>query len=491
MRIPFSKDQIIERIRFENPWWSSQKVDGYYSNMKRREYFHLFYPLVIEKKIKRAVVLMGPRRVGKTVMLFHTIQELIDSNVPPPNICYFSVETPIYNGIGLEELLKIFIEINGAKSRSNLFIFFDEIQYLKNWEVHLKSLVDSYHQIKFVVSGSAAAALKLKSNESGAGRFTEFSLPPLTFHEYLSLKNIDELIEGKNHGTIDDKEWHYEYGTNNISRLNQHFIDYINFGGYPEVSLSQTIQEDPGRYIRNDIVDKVLLRDLPILYGIEDIQELNSLFTYIAYNTGMEMSLDSISKSSGVAKNTIKKYISYLEAAFLIKIVHRIDNNGKIFQRANFFKIYLTNPSLRCALFSPIKETDNFAGNLVETAIFSQWHHSDSTLHYARWEKGEIDIVSLSRESQKPSWVVEIKWTNRMAEDKKELKNIISFCTQHKIHNPSVTTYDLERTENIEGLIFDFIPSSLYCYTVGRNIITSKIQTPPTGLWNDPKITAE
>jgi len=65
-----------------------------------------------------------------------------------------------------------------------------------------------------------------------------------------------------------------------------------------------------------------------------------------------------------VAKNTIKKYISYLEAAFLIKIVHRIDN-----------KIYLTNPSLRCALFSPIKETDPFAGNLVETAIFSQWHH--------------------------------------------------------------------------------------------------------------------
>ena len=50
------------------------------------------------------------------------------------------------------------------------------------------------------------------------------------------------------------------------------------------------------------------------------------------------MSLDSISKSSGVAKNTIKKYISYLEAAFLIKIIHRIDNNGKVFQRANFLR---------------------------------------------------------------------------------------------------------------------------------------------------------
>lgn len=274
-------------------------------------------------------------------------------------------------------MVKLFLEITGNSPKSKCFVFFDEIQYLKNWELHLKSLVDSYHNIKFIVSGSAAAALKLKSNESGAGRFTEFSLPPLTFHEYLSLKNIDSLVQEKvpkNH-TGDISYISDDFATTDIDKLNEHFIDYINFGGYPEVSLSKSIREDPGRYIRNDIIDKVLLRDLPILYGIEDIQELNSLFTYIAYNSGNEMSLDTISKSSGVAKNTIKKYISYLEAAFLIKIVHRIDNNAKAFQRANFFKIYLTNPSLRCALFSPIKETDAFAGNLVETAIFSQWHH--------------------------------------------------------------------------------------------------------------------
>lgn len=60
-------------------------------------------------------------------------------------------------------------------------VFFDEIQYLKNWELHLKTMVDTYRDSKFIVSGSAAAALKFKSNESGAGRFTHFLLPPLTF----------------------------------------------------------------------------------------------------------------------------------------------------------------------------------------------------------------------------------------------------------------------------------------------------------------------
>ena len=76
------------------------------------------------------------------------------------------------------------------------------------------------------------------------------------------------------------------YSTSHLEELNKHFIDYINFGGYPEVIFSEKIQANPGRYIRQDIVDKVLLRDLPSLYGISDTRELNSLFTRIACNSG-------------------------------------------------------------------------------------------------------------------------------------------------------------------------------------------------------------
>ena len=96
----------------------------------------------------------------------------------------------------------------------------------------------------------------------------------------------------------------------------------------------------------------MLLRDLPGLYGIQDIQELNYLFTTLAYNTANEISLNELSKGSGIAKNTIKKYIEYLEAAFLIRLVHRVDRSAKRFKRANFFKIYLTNPSIRAAATS-------------------------------------------------------------------------------------------------------------------------------------------
>ena len=92
--------------------------------------------------------------------------------------------------------------------------------------------------------------------------------------------------------------------------LNKLFIDYINYGGYPEVVFSEEIRENPGQFIRHDIIDKVLLRDLPSLYGISDVQELNSLFTMIAYHSGAQFSYEKLSKESGVKKETLKKYIN-------------------------------------------------------------------------------------------------------------------------------------------------------------------------------------
>ena len=94
--------QIIGRLRVDNPWWTENEIANYYANMHPRLYLDIFYPLVTEVEIRRAIILMGPRRVGKTVMLYHTIQRLIADGVSPQNIIYISVETPIYNKILLE-----------------------------------------------------------------------------------------------------------------------------------------------------------------------------------------------------------------------------------------------------------------------------------------------------------------------------------------------------------------------------------------------------
>ncbi len=478
MEFKFAKEQIIERVQFDNPWWKTGQIEEHYNKMKRRLYFHLFNPLVSLIKPKRATVLMGARRVGKTVLLFHAIQDLLKREIPPRRIVYISVETPIYSGMALEQLVKISQSAANVEdpTKGEWYFFFDEIQYLKEWEVHLKSLVDSYKNIKFTVSGSAAAALKLKSRESGAGRFTDFMLPPLTFNEFIMMKGQGHLI--KEIALQWGSKTTLFYTTNFENDLNEQFIEYINYGGYPEVIFNEEIRKDPRRYIRNDIIDKVLLRDLPSLYGITNVQELNALFTMFAYNTGNEFSLESISQSSGgVKKHTLMKYMEYLEAAFLLKIVRRVDKSAKRFQRDNFFKIYLTNPSLRSALFSPVPATDDRMGNLVETAIMAQWLHRDWYVpYYARWHNGEVDMVGLSQATQKPIWAVEVKWTNRFFQRPKDLKKLVSFCKINNISNTLVTTIDKSGSIELKGITIHFLPAAAYAYTVGRRTFEKKLE---------------
>lgn len=465
--LSISKEEIVSRLYFDNPWWENMGVDQRYKDFPRRFYFEPFFKLIKESSINRAAVLMGPRRVGKTVMVYHAVDRLLEEGVPTKNIFYVSLETPIYTGLSLEQLVNMLQKEFSHRRDAELYIIFDEIQYLPNWEVHLKSLVDSYPSYKYIATGSAAAALKLKSRESGAGRFTEFLLPPLTFAEYISfIGKVDSLI------IRSDSDWYEPKDTNN---LNEEFVNYLNYGGYPEAVFSSLVQKESSRYIKNDIIDKVLLRDLPSLYGIKDVQELNKLFNSIAYNTGNEITLESLSKSSGVSKNTIKKYMVYLEAAFLIKIVYRVDITAKKFKRATTFKVYLTNPSMRAALFGPIYAKHEAMGSLTETAIFSQWFHSQNidNLHYARWKSGEVDIVWLDAE-QKPNWCVEVKWSDLPCSDSRIVKGITEFAQKNNLKTALVTTKTLTQKGTINNVDIRFIPSASYAYTLSANILSDE-----------------
>lgn len=470
-----SEKEVIQRLEFDNPWWrTGQNVGGKIDTFPRRLYFAPFYKLVTDTSVNRAVILMGPRRVGKTVMVYHAIQELINADIPGNRILYLSMETPLYSGIPLERLTNLFRQLFQHGRDEPLFIFFDEIQYLKDWEIHLKSLVDSYSSYRFIATGSAAAALRLKSQESGAGRFTDFLLPPLTFAEYLLFIGRDkELLAIQE----DEKQFHYQ--ATDIEALNAEFINYLNYGGYPEAVFSELLQQDSARYIKSDIIDKVLLRDLPSLYGISDIQELNRLFTTLAYNSGNEITLESLSQSAGVAKNTLKRYLEYLEAAFLIKRVSRIDHTARHFKRATSFKVYLTNPSMRAALFGNLSADSEHVGALTETAIFSQWLHSNhiDNLYYARWDGGEVDIVSVGQSHQKPLWIVEVKWSDRPIDDRSLLDNCASFILKNGMERSAlVTTKTKSATLNYRDVQFLFRPGSEYAYTVGANILSNKNQ---------------
>lgn len=470
---PPSEEHVQARIRTENPWWTGTGVDELYKAMRHRAFFAPFMRLV-QAKVRRAVVLLGPRRVGKTVMLQQCVQQLIESGVPPQKICLLSVDQPVYSRMRLDDLFRLCRAALKDDDPAGYHVLFDEIQYLADWERDLKVLVDTYPRTRFVVSGSAAAALKAKSQESGAGRFTEFLLPPLTFHEFLLLQNKLQLIVQVK------RDWGGEqlpfHDTIDIAALNVLFTQYITFGGYPEALFDPLIQKDPGRFIRSDIVDKVLLRDLPSLYGIADVQELNRFFSVVAYNTGQVFSYGSLGDTSGVDAVTIRKYLEYLEAAYLIRRLRRLDMSAKQYKREHGFKVYLTNPSLRTALFGPLPEGDPGFGALAETAVYAQDLTLGEPVYYASWKEGrsegEVDLVRLNARL-KPDRICEVKWSDRYVDQPGSLKSLLAFAKRSRLDWAVVTTRSKSLTRTVQGIELRYVPTALYVYHRGIRAIQS------------------
>lgn len=475
MALEIAEKDILQSLQRDNPWRVIESAVPATEFSHMRAYFTGFRQQAMNWKVNRSVILMGPRRVGKTVMLEQLVGHALKEGFPSNAILFASIDTPLYSGMPLARLIELFEKQTGHDPNGRRLVIFDEIQYLKDWEVHLKVLTDQYPNTRFIASGSAAAALRLKSQESGAGRFTNFFLPPLTFAEFLDFLNLEESLI-----IPADREGRYQ--TTDINALNTEFIRYLNFGGYPEAVLNPEIQNNVQRYLGRDIVDKVLLRDLPSLYGIQDIQELNRLFTTIAYHSGQEISLEGLASSSGVAKNTIARYLEYLEAAFLIVRVRRVDDSGKTFQRMRQFKAYLTNPSMRAALFAPLTADDEAMGSMAETAIFSQWFHSDqlAQIHYARWRSGrkdqEVDLVRCDPARLRPVWAYEVKWSDRYVTHPRELSGLIDFVKKNpKISQPTgASTRTLTAETEVDGVKIRHFPCALHCYQIGRNVIEGR-----------------
>lgn len=149
---------------------------------------------------------------------------------------------------------------------------------------------------------------------------------------------------------------------------------------------------------------------------------------------------------------------------------------------------------MRAALFSPVAEDDRAIPYLAETAIFAQWFHSSgSKLHYARWKDGgEVDMVMLSPRTQKAIWAIEIKWSDRYCEHPGELESLIDYCVENELGEALVTSKTRIVSCTIKGVLLKFTPVSLYCYTVGYNIIHNKtVPMKPQDVVSLPEILVE
>jgi len=115
-------------------------------------------------------------------------------------------------------------------------------------------------------------------------------------------------------------------------------------------------------------------------------------------------------------------------------------------------------------------------GSLVETAIFSQWFHSDvmMRLQYARWKSGrqdtEVDMVLLNLADIRPAWAIEIKWSDRWLSHSDDISGLLEFAQKNQI-DIAATTRAKEGSGQFGNTELKYLPSALHCYRIGKNLV--------------------
>lgn len=464
-------NDLFHRLAFDNPWWEfKDSTRVAFKNPPKRVFFPAFYDRLMATAPGNVMVLAGPLRAGKTVMMRQMVAQLVEKGVKPTSILYCSLTTPSYTAADLTILFEMFCRRYRHNRDAEIYVIFDEVQYARDWEKQLLKLAEMRPNAKIVGAVSSAAPSIVSGAKAMGGRMEVFVLPPLTFLEFLRFRGTEEKLFGAAGGDLQKGGMTLE--PNGLPALNQEFQRYVNFGGFLEGILSGKDGVPAPAFIRDGVADRVLHKDLASLAGVNDPQELNRLFGLLAFNTAREVSMDDLAKATGIAKNTLRKYLDYLEQAFLIRRINRVDRDAKKFQRQVYFKIYLTSPSLYAALFAPVPPSDQFFQRLAETALVSQWLGSSAieNLFYASWRGGNIDLLTLHPETGKPDHVYDLDWDNTYVRTDTRPDQMVSFVSEN---NPQAKTYVLTgsvaRAATMKGINLTLAPVALYTYWIERD----------------------
>ncbi|MBQ6336400.1 MAG: ATP-binding protein [Ruminococcus sp.] len=396
-----TKEGILKVLNAYNPWWKTGSTNpSLTKTYKRFAYFEAMSKLE-NNEIRRTVILTGTRRVGKTTIQYQMIDTLLKQGVSPRKILFVSLDHPMLKLSSFDDVLDCFHE--NIYAENDCYYFFDEIQYAQEWDRWLKTIYDMNPETKVVATGSASPALMKGNADSGTGRWSVISVPTLSFYEYCELIGVrqpefDEKLKVTSFLRMDHRE--QTEIMLKLSDIQKHFIRYLQIGGFPELALSEN-DIIAQQAMREDVVDKVLKRDLPSLYNVRNSTELERIFLYLCNVSSEIVSIDSIAKElNGVSRPTVENYIRYLESANLIYQSWPIDMTGKKALKAKP-KIYIADAAIRNAVLMDDDMLTNPTemGKIVETAIYkhvaSFYYQNSTSVGYYRGGKKDkkIDIV--------------------------------------------------------------------------------------------------
>lgn len=452
---------IKKSLYVNNPWWQGEKIDPQFLLGRKRTEFNNILNLLDEKRI---LAIIGPRRVGKSTLIYQTINDLLENKkINNKRILLFSGDDPslFFNEDDkLSDVLEVYfneiLEENLAKLKEKVYIFIDEIHFIKNWQNYLKVYFDRKYKIKFIVTGSSSLHLFKDANESLLGRIENIYVLPLSFHQFLNFHRT--YVSHQTDITI--PKFDLDKPTESFKRLEAFYYDnglkltiqkilneYLLVGGYPEYFEERNIEIWQKR-LADDIITRGIYKDILSLYNIKSPEILEKLLYYIADNNSQTSSYNGMTNNFKIDTVTLISYIGYLKQAFLINVLENYSTNiGKII-RSNK-KISLLDNGIQNSLLKRKEISSNDAGHLIESMVDFDLRllcekENNNEYYYRNANKEEIDVILDRKIDIIP---IEVKYTNQI--ETRGIHTINHFVEKNKENKMGKTKYGIIITKDI------------------------------------------
>ncbi|MCB1827606.1 MAG: ATP-binding protein, partial [Coxiellaceae bacterium] len=297
-----------------NPWWENDFRLA--SIIEREKVLSKLYGLLSSPEI---IMLTGLRRVGKTVTMKCLIRHLINTQNIKPNHClYISMDDYQISNLTLAEVLDAYRKTMKLSNKEKIYVFFDEITYIRDFQIQLKNIYDKGN-VKCIVSSSNSSALK-DDSASLTGRKRIIEINPLDFSEFLKFKKI-------------------KLSKSDDALYESHFLEYIQSGGMPEYILHGQ------REYLVELIDNILMKDIVAHHGIRTPNTIKEFFILLMERSGKQVSINKLANILKISPDTAKRYLTMFEQTYLIHLVPRYGKTNETLLSAK--KIYATDIGMR------------------------------------------------------------------------------------------------------------------------------------------------
>jgi len=327
-------------------------------------------------------LIVGPRQVGKTTLITQIADQL---KLQSKKVLTFNLDIEddsVLFATQSQFINRLKLELGNEKG----YVFVDEVQRKEDAGRFFKGIYDMKLPYKFILTGSGSVELKEKISESLAGRKQLFEMLPVSFLEFLDYKT--------NYAYSDRLQ---QFIKVNDPKLGYLLEEYLQFGGYPRVITSDTLERK--RSEMQEIYTSYLEKDIIQLLKIQKTESFSKLLTLLASQLGNGVNVAELSNTIGIDSDTVKSYLWYLEKTYIVQVCTPFYTNVRseltktpiVYFRDLGMRNYAQN---RFSHFDMNVEGVSLFENFVLNHLGDNFRHLDPAINYWRTKDGaEVDFI--------------------------------------------------------------------------------------------------